>query len=141
MSEETGRQPAAGSEGADAAGEIAALRARAAELEQQLRAATESAAERLIRAELKGEAMRAGMVDLDGLKLVDTAAVRLNDAGEVDGAAALMARLKREKPWLFGGGNSSSVAVAPSEKAPPRNAMQMSHADWMAARTEVLRRR
>ena len=50
----------------DAEARAAALERRLAELEAQSR-------ERLIRAELKAEAVRAGMVDLDGLKLVDAA--------------------------------------------------------------------
>ncbi len=56
----------------------AALELRLAELEASTRA-------RLIRAELKAEAMRAGMVDLDGLRLLDLDAVAINDKGEVEG--------------------------------------------------------
>ena len=45
---------------------------RAAELEKRLQEIEVTTATRLIRAELKMEAIRAGMVDLDGLKLVDS---------------------------------------------------------------------
>ena len=49
-----------------------------AALEQRLAALEASLRERLLRAELKAHAVRAGMVDLDGLKLLDTSALVLN---------------------------------------------------------------
>ena len=111
------------------------LEARLAELELATRA-------QVIRAELKAEAVRAGIVDLDGLKLVDTTAVILNAAGEVEGAAALMVALRRAKPWLFGGTSSSSAAAAPAAQPPQtRKATEMNYAEWQAARKELLRRR
>jgi hypothetical protein len=98
---------------------------------------------RLIRAELKAEAVRAGMVDLDGLKLLDTADLRLNEQGEVADAGAILAKLKRAKPWLFGGGASSSAAAMPPRPEPPRtrHASELSHEEWVAARAALLRRR
>ena len=47
---------------------IEALRQRAETLERELRETVAEAERRLIRAELKAEAVRAGMVDLDGLE-------------------------------------------------------------------------
>ena len=41
--------------------------------------------ERIIRTELKSYAVKAGIVDLDGLRLADLSGVKLNDAGEVEG--------------------------------------------------------
>jgi len=116
--------------------------ARAEALERQLRESNEAAHARIVRAELKAEALRAGMIDLDGLKLLDLSRVRLNEAGEVEGAAALMAQLRRDKPWLFGGHSSSSRA-APPPSQPPRAklATEMTLEEWRAARTEMLRRR
>jgi hypothetical protein len=112
-----------------------ALERRIVELEATLHA-------RLIRAELKAEAVRHGMVDLDGLKLVDPSAVTLDDNGEVRGASTLMRELKRAKPWLFGGASTSSVAAAPPAQQPkPRMAREMSHEEWQAARAELVRRR
>ena len=121
---------------------IDALRARAEALELQLRQAMDDAQARLVRAELKAEAVRAGMVDLDGLKLIDPAEVKLSDSGEVEGAPQLMQRLKRTKPWLFGHGSTSSAATPPPAH-PPRAklATEMSTEEWRAARTEMLRRR
>jgi hypothetical protein len=103
---------------------------------------TESDA-RLIRAELKAEALRAGMVDLDGLKLLDLAEVKLTEAGEVADATNLLAKLKRAKPWLFGNTMSSSAAANPPRPEPPRmrHANELSHEEWVAARAALLRRR
>lgn len=65
-------------------------------------AQTVSAADqRIIWAELKAEAIKAGMVDLDGLKLADLSAVKLDEKGEVVGALELMTSLKEAKPYLF----------------------------------------
>lgn len=112
----------------------AALAERLAALEARLR-------ERLVRAELKAHAVRAGMVDLDGLKLVDTSGLTLNDRDEVDGADQLMATLRRAKPWLFGHASTSSAAAAPPAQ-PPRAklATEMTDAEWQASRAELLRR-
>ena len=119
----------------DVAERAAALERRLAEVEAQSR-------ERLIRAELKAEAVRAGMVDLDGLKLLDTGAVTLSEAGEVEGASALMTQLRRSKPWLFGGA-SSSAAASPPPAHPPRAklATEMTYDEWQAARAGLLKRR
>jgi hypothetical protein len=112
--------------------------ARIAELERELA----SARERIVRAELKAEATRAGMVDLDGLKLIDTAKLTLGENGEVEGAGAVMRELRRAKPWLFGGASSSSTASAPPARAPQaRPATEMSFDEWQKARAELLKRR
>ena len=126
MTEESNEDPAA---------RIAALEARLAEVAADANA-------RVLRAELRAEAVRAGMVDLDGLKLVDTAALTLGADGAVAGAAELMRDMRRAKPWLFHGGSSSSTAAAPAVQ-PPRQklATEMSEDEWRAARAELLRRR
>ena len=118
------------------------LAARAAELERRLVEVEAMARERVVRAELRAEAVRAGMVDLDGLKLVDASAVTLSESGEVEGAAALMRDLRRTKPWLFAAASTSSVAGVPPAQPPrPRLATEMSFTEWQAARREILKRR
>jgi len=98
---------------------------------------------RLIRADLKAEAIRAGMVDLDGLKLLDISAITLNADGEVADAVGLLAKMKRAKPWLFGSAASSSAAVNAPRPEPPRtrHANELSHEEWLAARAALVRRR
>ena len=126
----------------DPADPMAELRARADALERQLAASHADTDARVIRAELKAEAIRAGMVDLDGLKLLDLAAVKLSPTGEVDGAGALMARMKRDKPWLFGGVSSSSSSTPPPAQAPGKKlAKDMTDAEYRTARADLIKRR
>jgi hypothetical protein len=81
------------------------------------------------------------MVDLDGVKLIEASAVKVNGAGELVDGVGLMRTLRVAKPWLFGG-NSSSAAVAPRAEPPrAKTAMQMSEEEWKLARGELLRRR
>lgn len=124
------------------AGSLAELKSRAEALERQLTEVQLQTEARLIRAELKTEALRAGMIDLDGLKLIDTHALKLNAEGEVEGVARLMAELRKTKPWLFGGLSSSSPASAPQVQ-PPRAklATEMTDSEYRAARAALLRRR
>ena len=95
---------------------------------------------RLIAANLRTEAVRAGMIDLDGLKLVDLSAVRLDNDDKVIGGRKMMADLRREKPWLFGVASSSSAATAPaSQPVRQKTAMDMTDEEYAAARTAVTR--
>ena len=118
------------------------LRARADALERQLEAVQRDMETRLIRAELKAEAVRAGMIDLDGLKLLDLSNAKIDENGEVPAAAAMMVELKRAKPWLFSKASSSSAASVPANE-PPRQklATEMSEVEYRAARAELLKRR
>jgi hypothetical protein len=116
--------------------------ARAEQAEAALQRLQAEANGRLIQAELKAEAVRAGMVDLDGLKLLDLAAVKLSESGEVADAAGHVQRLKRAKPWLFNAGSSSAAAHPPRPEPPrQRHANELSHEEWVAARAVLLRRR
>lgn len=122
--------------------QLSNLRARAEALERQLTDVQQLAESRLIRSELKAEAVRAGMIDLDGLKLIDTTKVKLTTDGEIEGAHELMLHLKKAKPWLFGGGSSSSASTPPPAH-PPRQklATEMTDAEYRAAREALLRNR
>jgi hypothetical protein len=93
---------------------------------------------RLIAANLRTEAVRAGMIDLDGLKLVDLSDVRLDDGDQLVGGRKIMADLRRNKPWLFGATSSSSVTVAPaSQPVRKKTAMDMTDDEYATARTAV----
>jgi hypothetical protein len=97
---------------------------------------------RLITANLRTEAVRAGMIDLDGLKLVDLSEVRLDENDKVVGGRNIMADLRRNKPWLFGVASTSSAATAPaSQPVRQKTAMDMTEAEYTAARTAVTKYR
>lgn len=118
------------------------LRTRAEALERQLAEVQLRTEAQLIRAGLKVEAVRAGMVDLDGLKLIDPSEVKLDAGGEVEGAPALMARLKKAKPWLFAAASLSSTAIPPPAQALRQKlATEMTDAEYRTARQAVVRNR
>jgi hypothetical protein len=103
---------------------------------------TAEANQRVIRAELKAAALKAGMVDLDGLKLLDLSTVKMNDKGEIDGADALMAKAKETKPYLFGSTtNTSSTTVPPNpDKGEVKLARDMTPEERAAAKAKLLGR-
>ncbi len=117
--------------------------ARAEMAEAALADAQAQAQAKLVRAELKAEAIRAGMIDLDGLKLLDLSEVQLSEAGELVDPKAIFTKLKRSKPWLFSGVASSSAAshVPKPEPPRPRQANEMGHEEWLAARAALIKRR
>lgn len=120
--------------------QIDELRVRAETLERQLAEVEQRTEIRLIRAELKAEAIRAGMVDMDGLKLIDLSEVKLRADGEVDGAPALMTRLKKAKPWLFGTPSFSSNATPPPvQSSRQKLATEMTDAEYRTAREALLK--
>lgn len=93
---------------------------------------------RLVVANLRTEAVRAGMIDLDGLRLIDLSAVRLGNDDKVIGGRKLMDDLRRNKPWLFGVASSSSAAVAPaSQPVRQKTALEMTDEEYTAARAAV----
>jgi len=107
-------------------------------LQQQL----DQANQRLVQAELKNYAIRAGIIDLDCLKLLDSSTLKLDEHGNLPDAPAALARLKRDKPWVFKQQNSSHPAAAPAPEPPQqKTAMKMTHAEWRAAREELIRQR
>jgi hypothetical protein len=85
---------------------------------------------RLIVANLRTEAVRAGMIDLDGLKMVDLSSVRLGTGDRIIGGRKLMDDLRRT--------SSSSAAVAPvSQPVRTKTALEMTDDEYAAARAAV----
>jgi hypothetical protein len=119
---------------------VAEMRTRAEAAEHRLAELEQETSARVLRAELKVEAVRAGIVDLDGLKLFDLKGVELTSEGELANSAELMAQLKRAKPWLFGASSSSSPASPPPAQ-PPRQklATDMTDDEYRAARAAILK--
>ncbi len=93
---------------------------------------------RLLQANLRTEAVRAGMIDLDGLKLIDPTAVKTDEGGNIIDGKGLMTSLQKRKPWLFGSMSSSSLTPPPSS-APlkQRMAADMTDEEYAAARAAL----
>lgn len=117
------------------------LRARLDKLERDNHEHQRQAEQRVIIAELKVEAMRANMIDLDGLQFLDVTQIRLaEDGGVVDGAE-LISRLKRSKPWLFSAPSTSSIAKAPpSTPTRQKLAKDMTDDEYRIARANIIKR-
>ena len=100
---------------------------------------------RLVRAELKAAALKAGIVDLDGLKLLDISGVKLDEHGEVAVPEDFFERARKSKPWLFATtgadrGNTSHPADPPKRAADTnRSAKDMSPAEFKAAMAKIAR--
>lgn len=100
-----------------------------------------AADQRVIRAELKAAALKAGMVDLDGLKLADLSKVKLNAEGEVEGADELMEAMKKTKPYLFADPSSSHTGRPPPKgEQKPKLATEMTDAEYEAAKKVAIKR-
>lgn len=101
--------------------------------------ATKAANDRIVRAELKAIAIKAGMIDLDVLKLVDLSKVTLNDDGSVEGADALIEDMKKNKPHFFKeASDTSTPGKPPSSKTPEaKKATEMTDEEYAAARAKI----
>lgn len=120
-----------------------ALTRATAEADAKVTAAQQTANERILRAELKTAALKAGMVDLDGLKLADLSTVKLTDDGEVEGAEALMASLKEKKPYLFAvASTTTQTASTPNPKDPAnKDARTLTKEEYAAQKAALTARK
>lgn len=112
--------------------------AKAQTREEVLAEASKEADKRVMQAELKGEAVKAGLIDLDQLKLLDLSAVTLKD-GKLEGAEALFEGLKTSKPYLFGEKQSTSTTETPPPANPPapKSAKDMTPEEYAAAKAAL----
>lgn len=118
------------------------LRSRTDALEERYRQLCDMSDARLIRAEIKAEALRAGMIDLDCLQFLDLSGLAVNEKGEVHDASAAIARLKKSKPWIFSSPSSSSLATAPlAQPLRQKHATEMTDNEYAAARAALLKNR
>jgi hypothetical protein len=111
------RQKAQGHETAAQQAKADAEKAKA-DADKAVAEARSAADARVIRAELKAAAIKAGIIDLDGLKLLDTSEVKLDDQGDVVIPDGFFDNAKRNKPWLFG--STTSQTQSPPRQEPPR---------------------
>ena len=119
---------------------VAELKARCEQLERELVQMKQKAEDGIVKSHLQAEAARAGMIDLDGIKMLDISRVTISEDGEVQGATALMEKVRKEKPWLFGKTSTSAPGGAPPSQ-PPRQklATEMTDAEYQTAREAILR--
>lgn len=111
-----------------------------ADADSKIKEANTAAEQRIIRAELKAAALKAGMVDVDGLKLADLSKVKMNDKGEIEGADALMDEMKKAKPYLFGTVSTSSTVVPPKpDDNKPKSAKDMTKEEYAVFRAKIIR--
>lgn len=96
---------------------------------------------RIVRAELKAAALKAGMIDLDGLKLADLSKVTLKDDGTLEGADELMEGLKKDKAYLFGSAATTTHTGKPPPATPPepKKASAMTTEEYTAAKAAALK--
>jgi hypothetical protein len=116
--------------------------------DEAVAAARDDARKRVLQAELKTHAIRSGIVDLDGLRLADTEAMSVDEAGEVQGVEEVIATLRERKPYLFSTdvpvAAATTITTAQLQRAPtpaqPSNvdARSLSREAWQAERDRLL---
>ena len=101
-----------------------------------------AADQRIIRAELKAAALQAGMVDFDGLKIIDTSAIALSETGDIVIPDGFFAAAKLAKPYLFGQPSTSNPTPPPPSTPPvAKLASAMTHDEWRAAEAALIKAR
>ena len=93
---------------------------------------------RVADAELRAEGTKRGMHDLDALKMLSEED-RLG-AAEQGGAEKAVARLRKDKPWLFTTSTSAAARAPAAAAVVPANAMEMTYEQWRTARSALLRK-
>jgi len=135
--------------------ELASFGEKLTAAEQAAQAANEKATLSLRDAALKLAAKDAGIVDLDGLRLLDTSAVKVAEDGTVSIPETFFAKAKEAKPYLFAAdgektgaqtGSTASMARTPAAagaapKTSAKKASEMTDAEYFAARAALTARR
>jgi len=120
--------------------EIEQLRASLREAQARLAEEAERRRRLSLEAELRIAALQAGIIDPDGVKLIDPAPLLAREDPKAAAAEALAA-LRAAKPWLFGAATTTPPHPAPAPESPrPRHAREMSREEYERAKAELLRR-
>ncbi len=135
----------------NAAGEMEKLRidltGRATAAETAATQATETARNRVMMADLRVAARENGMIDLDGLKLLDLSGAKLDDGGNLTNAADMLGAMKEAKPYFFGQApkpgtvtGTTASTMTPPKQAPATgfDARKAPPADYATAKREML---
>lgn len=124
----------------------AGVAAAARERDEAVAMIRSQANDRVIRSELRAHAMKAGIIDLDGLRLADLTKLSLSEDGDVVGAEALIDSLRQDKPYLFSESRSGiATGTTAQTQRPPAPAVPMaldartlSREAWQAERDKLL---
>ncbi len=105
--------------------------------------------QRVIRSELRVAAVRSGIIDIDALRLIDTAGLTVAGDGSVEGAETAVANLREAKAYLFEDGRKGHVAAftssmprpTPAPAQPdPVDARTLTREKWQVEKARVLAR-
>jgi chromosome segregation ATPase len=115
------------------------LTARATDAETKANEAGTKARDKVMMADLRVAAREAGMLDLDGLKLLDREGAKLDDDGNVTNASDLMEAMRESKPYLFGKAPvpGTQTGTTASTAQPPQRATPTAFDARKAGRDEV----
>lgn len=110
--------------------------------EAKVTEATKRASDSARDAALRIAAKDAGIVDMDGLKLLDTSKVTVADDGVVTIPDKFFEDAKAAKPYLFGAngstnGNTSNTGRTPNPDIGGKNALTMTDAEYAVARAAL----
>lgn len=114
------------------------ITAVSAEYESKLSQNAQEADTRIIMAELRAEGLKAGLIDMDGLKLADISKVKLSETGEVVGADEVFKALKEGKPYLFKAATTTSTETPPKASTEGKKAVEMTDEEYRAARSKII---
>ncbi len=114
-----------------------AAKKAAAEAAEKITATEKATQLRVIRAEVKAFAVKAGIVDLDGLQLADLSKITINDTGEIVGAEEAIEALRKAKPYLFTKTTSSTEKAPKGTQTAPKKATEMTAEEYRAAKREL----
>jgi hypothetical protein len=114
------------------------------ESETKIAEFSNSANQRIIRAELKAQAVKAGMIDLDGLKLLDTSTITIDKNGDIVIPDGFFEDAKKAKSYLFATtgadtGTTTQTKLAPKPATGTKSVVEMTDEEYAIARAELTR--
>jgi hypothetical protein len=106
----------------------------ASKAEQQLKS-------KVVAAELKAQAVAAGLKDLDFIKMIDTKGLIMKEDGTIEGIEKAVEELKASKPILFGAekkmSSSKNHELPNKTEVPTLDAFKMTDAEFVAEKAKL----
>ena len=118
-----------------------ALEAKDAEIATKLAESSTAAKEQVKAARLEALALREGLVDLDGLKLLDLSKITQKEDGTFEGADEVFKAAREAKPYLFGEKVNTTTTTKPAPKPgdpAPIDARKLSSEEYQKEKTALL---